>query len=779
MRDGAYALWISLWIVLSAFTAARGVAADEVPVGWELDLSDPGGVESFAEKLFHDETAMRNVQERFSVEVAGGVLRMTGHYGTDGANIGDYVRVLIEFPNGIDLTKYPVFEVEWRADAPKSRGCLLVGTTSQTRTGDDASSYYYPDEAKSGEWSTSINQYVPDAGFPTRGTPVKMTQLAFHAYAQGVAGKHTLEIRSFKVRGFNDEESAEYGPRVLVYRDFKPVPLPEPWASEIFMFGPCGYCRGPEGYESWYDNVVRSHGNMVTFQFSQGEDWLGWDELPPAEDYIEGRRRELAAAAPRGLYVQPILALAGEMKKRGPEGLPWGREYARRLGDAFKDEPYLAGWFLADEVSDDWLWGIVAAKGLLETADPSKLNIMNHWGISRILRFEPYLSLVMTDHYPIKPAKRDPWSMGPWCREMDEKSDRPHWIFIPAFGHADWWRPDKGAPPSYSYPTRAELRLMTHLAIANGIKGITYFLYSAPNMFHGIFDVIGNPMPLDDPLIQDISAVGEKLAEIGPLLLKTKLLPEGAAEAIGDAGGERGLSVGVRQLPNGGAFLVVVNESTKGKQGGRVDLSTDLAADDCAVYDLYALSPVAPAGALRFQIAPLAPGDARVYFLGAEARHTEVRNTILRNRALELLRVANLDRLVAERWGVDVSAINAQFEKARDTARSGNVSEADKARDMVKALLVADTEFARCRRVMLDTRKLLGRAYYTAHRGFHVAWPGCEALLDPTLNLFGRFSPLAERYYRGEKEGLPEAFEALHGEGKEMLAKAEESRRDQ
>ena len=563
MRNAERGSLVWLILVLPAFCLVAGVAQAEVAVGWELDLSDSEIVDSFADKLFHDKTAEKKVQERYSVEVVDGVLRMTGDYGTDGANNGDYVQIFINFPGGVDLTKFHVFEVEWRTNAPKARGCLLLSTISQTATGEPAGSYYYPDAGKTGEWSTSINQYVPDAGFPTRGTPVKMTRVAVRAYAQGGAtGEYALEIRSFKVRGFTDEEAVEHEPRLSVYRDFKLAGVPEPWASEIFMFGPRGYCRGPEGYESWYDNVVRYHGNMSTDQISRESDWMGWEELPPVEEYIEARRKELAAARPRGLYIQPVLALAGEMKNRGPDGLAWAESYTRKLADAFKDEPYLASWFFADEVSEDWLWGVVAAKSALDRADPSKLSIMNHFGISRILRFEPYLSVVMTDHYPIKPAKRDPWSIGPWCREMDERSDRPHWMFLPAFGHSDWWQPtEKGGTRSaanlvYLYPTRAELRLMTHLAIANGIKGITYYLYSTPNLWPGIFDAIGKPIPLDDPLIQDISAVGEKLAEIGPMLLTTKLLPTDVAQAIGDAEDERGRSVGVRQAPDG--FIVQV-----------------------------------------------------------------------------------------------------------------------------------------------------------------------------------------------------------------------------
>jgi len=381
MRNAERRFLVWLILVLPVFCLVAGVTEAECAVGWELDLSDAKIVDSFADTLFHDKTANKKVQERYSVEVVDGVLRMTGDYGTDGANMGDYVQIFINFPGGIDLTKFHVFEVEWRTSAPKARGCLLVSPVSHTATGESTGSYYYADAGKTGEWSTSIHQYVPDAGFPTRGTPVKMTRVAVRAYAQGGAtGEYALEIRSFKVRGFTDEEAAEREPLLSVYRDFKPAGVPEPWASEIFMFGPRGYCR-LEGYESWYDNVVRCHGTTIANQFSQGPDWRGWKKLPPVEEYIEARRKELAAARPRGLYIQPILALAGEMKNRGPDGLAWAESYTRKLADAFKDEPYLASWFIADEVSSDWLWGVVAATSALNRADPSKLSIMNHFGI--------------------------------------------------------------------------------------------------------------------------------------------------------------------------------------------------------------------------------------------------------------------------------------------------------------------------------------------------------------------------------------------------------------
>jgi len=118
MRTVRRSLSISLIIGLSMLFLLAGVARAETAVGWELDLSDASIVDSFAQKFFHDRTAGRNVQERYSVEVADGVLRITGDYRGD----GDYVRVLIEFPEGIDLLRHPVFEVEWRTDCPGRRG---------------------------------------------------------------------------------------------------------------------------------------------------------------------------------------------------------------------------------------------------------------------------------------------------------------------------------------------------------------------------------------------------------------------------------------------------------------------------------------------------------------------------------------------------------------------------------------------------------------------------------------------------------------------------------
>jgi len=186
-----------------------------------------------------------------------------------------------------------------------------------------------------------------------------------------------------------------------VYKNFKQVPAAARLTEDVFPFGPSGYCRGPEGYESWYDNDVRCHTTVSAFHYGQFPDDRGVSQKVPASEFVGFRKRELEPAKARGLYIMPMLQLPDVMKSAGVAALPWLHDYAQTLAKAFKDEPFLGGWFIADETSDDYLWGIAATEDAMHRADPSKLVMVNHFGVGRILRFEPYLNTVMTDYYPI------------------------------------------------------------------------------------------------------------------------------------------------------------------------------------------------------------------------------------------------------------------------------------------------------------------------------------------------------------------------------------------
>ncbi len=765
-------LVVSLIAVLAMFCSFAHAETKLPEIAWQMDLSDKSFADKLTGKSLFLSKSSHETSDNFNVSVVDGVLRITAKYGTDGVNQGDNVHFDLPIGAPIDLTRYPVFEVEWRTTAPKPAGCLLVQNTAVTKTGDDASSYYYPSCGASNEWHKDVNQFVPDASYPTSGTPVtlKSVYLAIYAWADSYPANYTLEIRSFKIRGFNEAEAAADAAKVAVFKNFKQIPASGPLVEDVFPFGPCGYCRGPEGYESWYDNDVRCHTTVSTFHYGQFADEKGVSQKVPASDYVAFRKRELEPAKLRGLYIMPMLTLPDVVRTGGVESLPWLHDYAATLAKAFKNEPYLAGWFIGDETSDDFLWGVAATEDAMHRADPSKLVMYNHFGIERIMRFEPYLNMVMTDYYPITTNKRDPWGFAKWCRTLSEKTDKPQWIFAPAFGQSDWFKTDS----TYAYPTHAELRLMTYLALANGIKGITYFLYSTPNMFPGVFDQIGNPLPLDDPIVKDISAIGEKLVEIGPFLLKTKLLPIKAASATpADA---NGLNVGVRRSKEG-VFVVVVNQDVAKEKSGVVELTVDNLTDDAAVYDLYNLTRVAKPSARKFDVTQLAAGDGRIYYVGSKARFETIRRLMLQKRALEIVRVANLDRLVAQRWGMDVKLIDAQFAKAKSAANTGNTAQAQKAKEMVEAIVNGDSDMAKCRRILAETRMTLGRAYLTIHSSYNTAWPGCETMLDLPVNLWNQFGPLQEDYYLGKKDGLTSKLEVILTDAKALLEKAKTSRK--
>jgi len=174
-----------LALVAALLLSGTAAWAQAGKVAYQMDLSDPAFASKLSGKSMRLEKSQREVGTDFSVTVVDKVLRVTGKYGVDGSNQGDNVHFDLPIGAPIDLTKYPVFEVEWRTNSPQSQGCLLVQNTAVTQTGDDASSYYYPSEGKVNEWHTDVNQFVPDASFPTRGTPVKLNSVYLAIYAQG------------------------------------------------------------------------------------------------------------------------------------------------------------------------------------------------------------------------------------------------------------------------------------------------------------------------------------------------------------------------------------------------------------------------------------------------------------------------------------------------------------------------------------------------------------------------------------------------------------------
>jgi hypothetical protein len=163
-------------------------------------------------------------------------------------------------------------------------------------------------------------------------------------------------------------------------------------------------------------------------------------------------------------------------------------------------------------------------------------------------------------------------------------------------------------------------------------------------------------------------------------------------------------------------------------------------------------------------------------YIGSPAQFETIKRAMLERRALEMIRVANLDRLVAERWGADVKPIDAQFAKARLAASAGDTAPAQEAKDLVAAVVNGNNELARCRKLLAETKLTLGRTFLAIHQSFTAAWPGCESLRNAPDKLWDRFGLLQEDYYLGKKDGLSDKLRTLLQEGRSLLEKAKANR---
>ncbi|MDI9582667.1 MAG: FlgD immunoglobulin-like domain containing protein [Acidobacteriota bacterium] len=100
--------------------------------------------------------------------------------------------------------------------------------------------------------------------------------------------------------------------------------------------------------------------------------------------------------------------------------------------------------------------------------------------------------------------------------------DNPRWVVLQAFavpGDSHW-----------RYPTPEELKAVTWLSLASGVRGVFYFIYQyMPTYLHGMVDYDGTPRPIYEPCAE----LASKLTKLSPLLMSLK--PGRPVDAEGDA----------------------------------------------------------------------------------------------------------------------------------------------------------------------------------------------------------------------------------------------------
>ncbi len=390
-------------------------------------------------------------------------------------------------------------------------------------------------------------------------------------------------------------------------------------------------CAGADSALNTVDDYPQLRGLFPVGMYLAAERLAdSWDSPAPTRigrPLIETYRRKLEDLARHHVNVVAIentsaipVPVFREMLREGERAgiLTWASEnglpaddrleaWVRERQGVLRNERGLLAWAPFDEPLTEQMERWLRLKRLFETADPRHPVIpVTHGGPKG---FETCSVAQAGDYYPIRVDRADPGSVS-WfvSRYIATGRGKPFWFVQQAF-----------EGEGRRMPTVAESSL-THLALAEGAKGIFYFIY----------DHLTDPIQTPTPLWEALRTSNLRLAAVGPELLDTA--PDRTAGGIRVEGPAR---ASVLRSPRGHALVIVCNPDIARAAEVAVRVDSGL------VYDLYALADSRrdPPGASELRLA-LDPGAGAILFWGDPASY-------LRASARVLRRLSERDRLLA------------------------------------------------------------------------------------------------------------------------------------
>ena len=661
----------------------------------------------------------KDASDRMTFEIADGVLTFGAEF--DGNSAGHDHGVLAwgeSMPWGfwqwkpspfqkIDASKYPIVELRAR----KAPGFDAAVTLAPTFDTDSGRKFAQLGLRLCAEWQTYAFRLSPFSSVPGRTTPRSVTGMVF--WVQHNRKPSGLQIDWIRVRAFTPEEKAKDDVVVNILSNYT---LPE-WTQPFFVYGPYGpsirgtACQG--GFEGAYGNMVRAHmtylmcphdNSYYRFQGRQGK-----TQEENVADFLDVNRAAVEAASNVGLYMS--LDVRGFAKDFNEHGLDYIRPGVRMVADAFRDNRTVLGYTVDDEPNTNRLVELVAVKKLFEEADPARLCAFPINGPYWAPFFEPYTTILAPDRYPIMLDKRNPGAVASQMDEYLEVSKKPVWFIIQAIGQKPWWPEKKG---NYATPTEAEFLRMAFMALGRGAKGLLFFdWYHRP--YQTLVDRYGNPGPLHDAA----KSLGERLAAVGPILLRARYDPEKSP-----------LKVGKEAQP----FEIFVLELTEPKGTLYIACNTDLAgfyALDVEVPDLSENDVVVNLESLRvtpgtrLQSEEVKPGDGRFFAVVTPQDAERLKAEVLANRKRGAERVARPDKVIAQRWG-----------------------------DASEEMKTIDADLDVCAVTLGGIEKKVSAGVKIPKEGFESQWKRCME----SANTYDR---LRSRWIAADKEGLAETAVSL------------------
>lgn len=222
------------------------------------------------------------------------------------------------------------------------------------------------------------------------------------------------------------------------------------------------------------------------------------------------------------LEVAPLVAL---VSRPGEVTEAEAYEAVRSLTDRIGKYRSLLRYQVRDEPPMEAIPNWILVQRILAAVDPSRPAFSCfcwHASLDRLTQ-ETTLSEAVFDIYPHRQGTPPP-SMGGFVSALTDfkaaSRGNRMWAVLQAFGVHH-------APGSWRYPTPAELRAQTYMALAAGCQGVFYFIYShMPGYLDGLVAADGTPTAMYEPTWR----LAQEVGELAPLLLS--LRPAGESPAV-------------------------------------------------------------------------------------------------------------------------------------------------------------------------------------------------------------------------------------------------------